>query len=89
MYCSVVIGGYLLGLDVLVQLGKLSMIASKFGLQKNATDCRAGVMPSVSLIFIAGGATTRWRVERRTSLLQRAKRSPALTTIVPGYLDRG
>jgi hypothetical protein len=59
MYCSVVSGGYLLGLDALVQLGKLSMMASKLGLQKNAIDCRAGVMPSVALIFIAGGATTR------------------------------
>ena len=37
------------------------------------------------LMAFAGGATTRWSVERRTSLLQRARRSPALMTIVPGY----
>jgi hypothetical protein len=85
MYCSVVTVGYLLGFDALVQVGKLSMTASKFGLQKNAIDCRAGVTPSVALIFCAGGATTRWRVERKTSLLQRARRSPALMTMVPGY----
>ena len=61
------------------------MRAPWFGLQKNAIDCRCGVTASVSLIWRAGGATTRCSVERRTSLLQRASRSPALTTMVPGY----
>ena len=42
-------------------------------------------MASVSLIFFAGGATTRCKVERRTSLLHLDNKSPTLMTIVPGY----
>lgn len=61
------------------------MRAPWFGLQKNASDWRCGVTASVSLIWRAGGATTRCSVERRTSLLQRASRSPAFTTMVPGW----
>ena len=61
------------------------MRAPWFGLQKNARDWRCGVTASVSLIWRAGGATTRCSVERRTSLLQRASRSPAFTTMVPGW----
>ena len=57
------------------------------GLQKNAIDWRAGVKPSVGLMRCAGGgATTRCRVERRTSLDQRARRSPAFTTMVLGWM---
>lgn len=85
MYFSVVTGSYLAARSGPAQVGKQEISASKFGLQKNAMDCRAGVMASVSLIFFAGGATTRCSVERKTSLLQRARRSPALTTIEPGY----
>ena len=71
-------------LTVAPQFGRHSISASKFGLLKNAIDCLAGVMASVSLIACAGGATTRWRVDRKTSLLQRESRSPTLMTIVPG-----
>lgn len=82
MYCSVVTGVYF---ATLPQLGKHEMTASKLGLQKNAIDCLCGVIPSVLLIFFAGGATTRCNVERSTSLLQRASRSPALMTMEPGW----
>lgn len=82
IYCSVVTGSYL---AFVPQFGRHEITASKFGLQKNAIDCRRGVIPSVSLTFFAGGATTRWSVDLRTSLLQRASRSPALITIEPGY----
>ena len=85
MYSSVVTGGYLGLPPGTTHVGKQEISAPWLGLQKNAIDWRAGVMPSVSLIAFAGGATTRWRVERSTSLLQRAKRSPALMTMVPGY----
>lgn len=47
-------------------------------------QCRVGVTPSVSLIFVAGGATTRWRVGWRTSLLQRTRRSTAFQVIGVG-----
>ena len=67
------------------QVGRHEISAPWLGLQKYAMDWRPGVIASVSLIACAGGATTRWSVERRTSLLQRARRSPALMTIVPGY----
>ena len=83
MYCSVVTGAYRGSLPR-VHVGRHSMRAPWFGLQKNAIDCRCGVTASVSLIWRAGGATTRCSVERRTSLLQRASRSPALITMVPG-----
>lgn len=84
MYASVVTGVYFGFCPGPEHVGRHEISASKFGLQKNAMDCRAGVIPSVSLTFFAGGATTRWSVERRTSLLQRASRSPAFTTIEPG-----
>lgn len=80
------------GLLALTQAGKDSMTASKFGLQKKAIDCRAGVMPSgisVLLIFEVEGATTRCKVDRRVSLLQRANKSPVLTTTVPGIGGAG
>ena len=84
MYSSVVTGGYFGWLPGSKHVGRQEISAPWLGLQKNAIDWRAGVMPSVSLIAFAGGATTLWSVERRTSLLQRARRSPAFTTIVPG-----
>lgn len=84
MYSSVVTGEYL---GSLPQFGRHDISALKFGLQKNAMDCRAGVMTSISFNFSVGGATTRCKVDRRTSLLQRAKRSPALITIVPGWIS--
>lgn len=83
MYVSVLIGGYFASLP---QFGRHDTSALKFGLQKKAIDWRAGVMTSVSLIRLADGATTRCRVDRRTSLLQRANKSPTFTTIVPGYI---
>lgn len=85
MYSSVVTGGYF-GLP---QLGSPDILALKFGLQKKAMDWRAGVILSLSLSLVAGGATTRCSVERSTSLLQRAIRSPAFTTIVRGWYNPG
>jgi hypothetical protein len=81
IYASVVTGSYFFTVP---QLGKHDISAVKLGLQKNAIDCLAGVITSVALTLTAGGATTRWSVLRRTSLLQRARRSPALMTMVPG-----
>ena len=62
------------------------MFAPPLGLQKKAIDWRRGVIPS-ALALSVEGATTRWSVERRMSLLHRASRSPAFTTIVPGSKD--
>ena len=82
-------GGYFGLLPGTKHVGRHEISAPWFGLQKNAIDCRAGVTPSVSLIAFRGGATTRWSVERKTSLLQRASKSPALITIVPGCAEEG
>lgn len=82
MYFSVFTGGYLASLP---QLGRHEISVVKLGLQKYAIDWREGVTVSVSLNCFAGGATTRWSVDRRVSLLHRESRSPTLMTIVPGY----
>ena len=68
------------------QFGKQDISAEKLGLQKKAIDCRAGVSPPASLIILVVGATTRCSVDRSTSLLHRARRSPMLTTMVSGYI---
>lgn len=70
------------------QFGRQDTSAEKLGLQKKAIDCRAGVSPAVSLIVLALGATTRCSVDRSTSLLHRARRSPTLTTMVSGYMKK-
>lgn len=49
MYCSVVTGAYF-AWPAFVHVGRHSMRAPWFGLQKNASDCRFGVTASVSLI---------------------------------------
>lgn len=83
IYSPAVTGSYFLGFPVPEQWGKHEISASELGLQKKAIDCRLGMTASKSFSR-DWGATTRWRVERKTSLLQRARRSETFTTIVPG-----
>jgi hypothetical protein len=89
MYSSVVTGLYLRATASLQQFGRHSILAPWFGLQKNAMLYRRGVSPTRSSFAsesgLAGGATMRRSVERSVSLGQRARRSPALTTIGPGW----
>ena len=82
MYAPAFTGGYFTSFP---QLGRQETSVLKFGLQKNAIDCRAGVMSSPSLsVKREGGATTRCTVDRKRSLLHRASRSPTFTTMVSG-----
>ena len=83
IYSPAVTGSYFLGFPGPEQWGKHEISASELGLQKKAIDCRLGMTASKSFSR-DWGATTRWRVERKTSLLQRARRSETFTTIVPG-----
>ena len=66
------------------------MVASQLGLQKKATEYRAGyaaaaapAAAAAAAAAAAGGDTTRCSVERITSLDQRLSMSPALTATAP------
>lgn len=65
-------------------LGIVSISLSKLGLQKYAIEYLGGYVSNPSYSGFGGGSTTRCFVDLIVSFDQRASKSPALTTIVPG-----